>query len=151
MNATALRKISTELQDFKDAWARKEFRLNGHFNIAVVDDDSSFLNIVGAFLKNVEGINLLKFKDEFEFIRNLKEEIPDLLILDINLEYINGIKVAEIIESVPGAQMPILFVSHYNFLERDIKSRLCSNTVSYLQKPLKKEALILKLENILGS
>lgn len=74
-----------------------------------------------------------------EAIESFKKELPDVVLLDINLGGVkDGLDVAEKINSIN--KTPIIFITAFSSLET-IKKAAVYNPTSFLVKPIKREEL----------
>ena len=64
---------------------------NHDFSIFLVDDDPFFLNVCEQYLQNLGYTNISQFQSSTEFINNL-QKLPDLVLLDYNMDSLNGIE-----------------------------------------------------------
>jgi len=80
-----------------------------------------------------------------------KSEIPDLILLDINLPDISGI---DLLTRVKGdrrfAKIPVVMLTGSN-VDDDIQRSYDLGASTYLVKPISKDALMLVVQNIFGS
>ncbi len=90
--------------------------------IMVVDDDSQILTVIEQSLEAL-GLTLKTLKDPRYFWDTLTEFSPDLLILDAEMPYINGIELCQVVRNDPYWKLlPVLFV--VDNLEADIVERI---------------------------
>jgi two-component system, OmpR family, alkaline phosphatase synthesis response regulator PhoP len=119
--------------------------------IMVVDDELDFLRIVKLNLEETGKFEVFPLSSANEVISNLHSFKPDLILLDMVMPGIGGIEVCEMLNNDPlGQALPILILSA---LDKD-KDRLLAykkGVVGYLNKPIEKDILIGKIENILRS
>lgn len=76
--------------------------------ILVVEDDDSILEAVAYNLRK-QGYRCLKAQDGLQGLRLLKQEKPDLLILDLMLPSLDGWKLCEQIRR-EGYDLPIIII-----------------------------------------
>jgi len=80
-----------------------------------------------------------------------KSEIPDLILLDINLPDISGI---DLLTRLKGdsrfAKIPVVMLTGSN-VDDDIQRSYDLGASTYLVKPISKDALMLVVQNIFGS
>lgn len=108
------------------------------YNLLYVEDDVEIIDDILYFIKK-------KFKkiyianDGKEALDLFNENDIDLLLLDINIPYINGLQVAEIIRK-ENADIPILFLSAYSEKNKLLKA-IDLQIHGYILKPLKIDEL----------
>lgn len=82
--------------------------------ILIVDDDPQML----ALLKNLLepwGLKLTTLKDPRQFWETLKDLLPDLLVLDVEMPHLNGIELCQVVRNDPAwGGLPILFLTAHS-------------------------------------
>jgi len=133
-----------------NALSEKELRDTGRREVMIIDDCSDTLNIIRNFLSSSDDINVWSYQDEFTALENFKDNEPDLVVLDINLTVIDGLKVSSILKSLSILDIPVLYMSS----DPNNKIRLDKfhkgSTVDFIQKPLKQKSFISNIQNILN-
>jgi len=85
-----------------------------------------------------------------EVLAEDKSEIPDLILLDINLPDISGI---DLLTRLKGdsrfAKIPVVMLTGSN-VDDDIQRSYDLGASTYLVKPISKDALMLVVQNIFG-
>lgn len=76
--------------------------------ILVCDDENSLLNMLSIILKK-EGYDVICTQNGKEIIEKLKENIPDLIVLDVMLPDVNGFDILKTISS--RYKIPILMLT----------------------------------------
>jgi chemotaxis response regulator CheB len=111
------------------------------YNVAVLEDEKTFLVELVSSLRKIEYINVVAYDQTSEgFIAKVKETKPDILLLDIHLkdESITGLNVAELFE------LPVIFLSseRKNYLDSIDLIKLFGNfPVDQFSKTFKVEML----------
>ena len=79
--------------------------------ILVIDDDPSIVNLLKENLEQ-EGYRILFGYDGQMAVQLAKTSKPQLIILDVNMPLINGLKAMEFLRDLPETKnIPILFLS----------------------------------------
>lgn len=99
--------------------------------ILIVDDDQAIRNLISVYLEN-EGMETQKAADAIEALKILKENIFDLIILDIMMPKMDGIEACLKIRE--ECSMPIIMLSAKSEDMDKIKG-LASGADDYLSKP----------------
>jgi len=85
-----------------------------------------------------------------EVLAGDKSEIPDLILLDINLPDISGIDLLTRLKSDNRfAKIPVVMLTGSN-VDDDIQRSYDLGASTYLVKPISKDALMLVVQNIFG-
>ncbi|MDQ1273493.1 MAG: two-component system, response regulator [Planctomycetota bacterium] len=88
--------------------------------ILVVEDDKNQLLLYEQEL-SYEGYNIITAKDGLEAIKKVKEQLPDLIVLDINMPKMDGIEAMGKILS-EHKKIPIIINTAYSSYKDDFMS-----------------------------
>ncbi len=101
-----------------------------------VEDNPANLMLVEDLVERRPDIRLISARDGLAGVRMALGEQPDMILLDINLPGINGLRVLEILGHDPStASIPVVALSA-NAMPRDIQKGLQAGFIRYLTKPL---------------
>jgi len=101
--------------------------------ILIIEDDKFLRGLISQKLTN-EGYETLEAIDGEEGLKKVKEEKPDLILLDLILPGINGFEVLSKIKGDPVlASIPVIILSNLGQKE-DIEKGLKLGAVDYLIK-----------------
>jgi DNA-binding NtrC family response regulator len=114
--------------------------------ILVVDDEKNIRRAVEIALEP-EGMRVLSAHDPASALRFLQERIIDLLILDIKLGEIDGIKLYKIIQSA-GFEVPTLFISGNATLTQAAEA-VKIGAFDFLEKPFGAERIVVAVKRCL--
>lgn len=110
-----------------------------NLNLLYVEDDEETIENIDFFLKrHFNEITIAK--DGEEALLFFKEKTPDIVILDINIPKINGLKVATKIREINN-KIPIIFLTAFSDKENLLQA-INLHAFSYLIKPFKIDELI---------
>jgi CheY-like chemotaxis protein len=116
--------------------------------ILVVDDLPASRRLLVTFLG--DDYRVIEAADGSECLRKAKEERPDLLLLDLSLPEIDGIKVIEHIRNNPDlTDMPIFALTAHTLREYEEKA-LAAGCDEYLIKPFGLDELKALVDLTLG-
>jgi two-component system, OmpR family, alkaline phosphatase synthesis response regulator PhoP len=108
--------------------------------ILVVDDEPALLRLM-AFLLQRKGYGMLTATNGEEALHVIREQRPDLVLLDIMMPRLDGYEVAEAIRADPAtAEIPIVMLSA-KAQDEDIERGLAAGVDSYITKPFDPEKL----------
>jgi PAS domain S-box-containing protein len=83
----------------------------GKCNVAIVDDDVDTLRITAAVLEK-EGYRARTFISGEEFLANLREQRPDVVILDLLMPHIDGFQILDALRENPDwAKIPVVLMT----------------------------------------
>lgn len=110
-----------------------------------MDDEILALNLLEAILKEIGEVEVVGvFMNPIEGLENLESLNPDVVFLDIEMPGLNGITLAEKIESL-SLNTEIVFVTAYDQYALDAFN---VQAVDYVLKPIEKERLKKTIERI---
>lgn len=122
-----------------------EFPYNLNFSgktIIVAEDVISNFKLIKAFLKRTN-VNLLWAKDGNEVINMLENHDVDLILMDIQMPIMDGIKTTEAIRKKEN-KIPIIIQTAFA-LNDEIEKSYSVGCNDYITKPINKEELIYKV------
>ncbi len=114
--------------------------------VMIVDDDLQILEIIKHILTQW-GIKTVTLNDERYFWKTLEDTVPDLLILDIEMPYFNGIDLCQVIRNDPHwSWLPVVFLT----ARKDPKIRyqiFAAGADDYIGKPFLYFDLVTRIIN----
>jgi len=116
--------------------------------ILIVDDEKLTIRMIQALLdKNWHEIIIAT--DGFEGLQKAKTENLDLIILDVMMPEINGLKVCRTLKNdFRYKNIPIIILSSLN-TENDLKAGKEAGADAYITKPFDSKVLLDKVEELL--
>jgi DNA-binding response OmpR family regulator len=131
--------------------------------ILVVDDNESLVRIIEGVLRN-EGFQVLTAFDGIDGLEKAIREMPDLVILDIEMPRMNGYEVCRRLQrSEDTARIPVLMLSVKG--QVDTKANIDGRTmdmrvrernrgfevgaIEFISKPVKARALVEQVKKLL--
>jgi DNA-binding response OmpR family regulator len=116
--------------------------------IFVIDDEKDILEIIKVNLQN-EGYNVLTFMSAEEALKSLHKETPDLIVLDIMMEGIDGYEFCKTIRSDSNFKsIPIIFLSvKSDEIDKILGLELGAD--DYLTKPFSVKELLSRIKAVL--
>ncbi|PSM50508.1 two-component system response regulator CreB [Chroococcidiopsis sp. CCALA 051] len=115
-------------------------------HLLVVDDDPKILAVLPALL-NPWGLKVTTLEDPRRFWETLEATAPDLLILDVEMPYVNGIDLCQVVRNEPRwSDLPILFLTVHH--DADIVDRVFSaGADDFVRKPIVGSELVTRIVN----
>ena len=102
-----------------------------------VEDNPANLMLVEDLIARRPDIHLLTARDGHRGIEIARASRPDVILMDINLPGISGIKALKVLAEDPAtAHIPVIALSA-NAMPRDIEKGLEAGFFRYLTKPIK--------------
>lgn len=116
----------------------------------LIADDNEDLREMLSHLLGVNGYRVLEAASGQDAADIAVRERPDLVLMDLGLPGKDGLSaVAEIRESIPPDQMPILIVSAYDRLEYRTEA-ISAGCSGFVAKPVDNGALLRTIRFLLG-
>lgn len=125
--------------------ARSEGGKSPKSRILIVDDNRSVVRLAERFLQK-EGYDVITAFDGMDGLRKVKEEKPDLIILDIVMPELNGFQVLGLVRQHTSA--PVIMLTSDNELD-SVKLTLALGADGYLLKPVSMRELLARVRDTL--
>jgi CheY-like chemotaxis protein/anti-sigma regulatory factor (Ser/Thr protein kinase) len=107
------------------------------YTLLYIEDNSANLMLITDLMVRRPDIRLLTAGDALQGIAIAKSDLPDVILMDINLPGVSGIKALTLLSKDPAtAHIPVVALSA-NAMQRDIEKGLEAGFYKYLTKPLK--------------
>lgn len=115
--------------------------------IMIVDDEDVVVDIARRKLTDL-GYKVIGAGDGEEALRMSRENLIDLILLDVEMPKMNGYTFITELDKVPSPERPrVLVLTAHQGMERVFKRH---GIASYLVKPLRLDDLVLKIKEVLG-
>lgn len=117
--------------------------------ILVVDDEADFLKILKRIITD-EGYNVIAASNGSEALTKLREEAPDLMLLDIDMPVMNGYEVCKEIRKDPiYKNIPVIMLTVLSKSASVLKG-METGCDEYITKPFSSRELILRIQKVLN-
>lgn len=113
--------------------------------ILIVEDNREIAKNLSLLL-NSSGYESIYLEDFEDVPKSILKEKPDLVLLDINIPYMNGEKVLEVVRET--SQVPIIMVTSQN-AESDEVLSMSYGADDYITKPYNPNILLLRIGAVL--
>ena len=115
-------------------------------NILVVEDSPTMRQLISFAIKRVPNSRVFEATDGVDALKKLASEKIDLILADINMPVMDGLKLVSLVRGNPTYKaIPIIIVTTEG-AEEDRKRALAIGANAYLPKPIQTQELI-KLVN----
>ncbi len=116
--------------------------------VLIVEDNKVNLYLMKEVLKPL-GFTILVANDGEEGVRMARENLPDLIVMDIQLPKMDGLTATRLIKSTPETcRIPIIAVTAHA-LSRDRENAIKAGCNDYVTKPLNIRLLRDKIQSLL--
>ena len=117
--------------------------------ILIVDDEPNIV-ISLEFLMRREGFEVSIARDGEEALSRIRDERPDLILLDVMMPKVNGFEVCQAVRSDPKlADVRILMLTAKG-REAEIAKGLALGADAYVPKPFSTRDLVVQVKSLLG-
>lgn len=113
--------------------------------VLVVDDDQKTVELIGLYLQR-EGYQVLKAYDGQAALQAVRQQQPDLVVLDLMLPYIDGLDITRILRY--EGQIPLIMLTARTS-EQDKLIGLDLGADDYLTKPFSPRELMARIRAVL--
>ena len=118
---------------------------NKLFNILIADDQPDNLMLLSRYLER-EGYSYLKAADGIETLEKVRSQLPDLVLLDVNMPLKDGFAVLEEIRSDPITEhIPVIILTAARLDPKEIQSGLNLGADDYVTKPFDPKELLARI------
>ena len=122
--------------------------MSGH-KILLVDDDKDVLRALSMRLK-ANGYGVVFAGDGIAAVSVARNEVPDVIILDIGLPGGDGFTVMERLGSIlPVAQVPVIILTARDISGNEARAR-AAGALAFLLKPVDNDVLLETIQEALG-
>lgn len=121
----------------------------GALRFLVVEDSPTMRQLITFSLKRIPNSKIVEASDGVDALKKLKEENFDLIISDINMPLLDGLKLVSMVRSNPAYKsIPIIIVTTEGApADRDKGLALGAN--AYLAKPIQTNELLKVVKGLL--
>ena len=117
--------------------------------VLVVDDNQQNLELLLAYMEEIEGVVTETAMDGVEALEKVAAERPALILLDVMMPRMSGFEVCKRLKGDPGTKdIPIVMVTALNELG-DIERGVECGTDDFLTKPVNRLELITRVKSLL--
>ena len=114
----------------------------------LIVDDSQYQRSRAKKLLEESGFSVIEALDGIEGVCTFRKEAPDLVIMDINMPYMEGIEALEYIKKLDENAIVIMFTTLDD--EKTIMKAIKAGAKDYIVKPLDPERMIATIRRFLG-
>lgn len=117
--------------------------------ILVVDDDTDILALLEMSLRS-DGFNVITASDGMEGLERAKTDLPDLILLDVMMPYMDGLQVIEKLKSDSDtSSIPVMWITAKSQTEDKLKG-LETGGDDYITKPFDLREVSARINAVLG-
>ena len=118
--------------------------------VLIVDDNRASRDLIRAILKSVR-CEIIEASHGQQGLDLLRQEQPELVLLDIEMPGLDGLKVVKRIrEDAAFADLPVVAVTAFA-MDRDREKAMGAGFTAYITKPVRAAALRQQVQQLLGA
>jgi two-component system chemotaxis response regulator CheY len=111
-------------------------------NILVVEDSPTMRQLISFAIKRVPNSSVIEATDGVDALKKLSSEKVDLIVADINMPVMDGLKLVSLVRGNPVFKdIPVIIVTTEG-AEEDRKRALSIGANAYLPKPIQTQELL---------
>ena len=115
--------------------------------ILVAEDEKDIRELVG-FTLTFGGYRVVEATNGEEAVAKARQEIPDLIILDVRMPKVNGYEACRTLKALPETRhIPVVFLSAKG-QEAEVKEGLSLGAAAYILKPFAPDELLAQIGRI---
>ena len=115
------------------------------FNILVADDKPDNISLIARYLQS-EGYAYITAADGVEALERTRAEMPDLILLDINMPRKDGFEVLQEVRSDPAIEhIPIIILTAARLDAADMQAGFSLGADDYVMKPFDRRELMARI------
>lgn len=142
--------INNQLKTLKYTQEKELKDKRKHKSVLVADDHRVFQQIVFSVLEP-QGYQVSIANDGLEVMQKAIKEVPDLILMDINMPNKNGLEALKAIKLHPGLNnVKVIMITNYGD-KKHLHESLQAGAVDYIVKPTKATILLQKVKKALNS
>lgn len=121
-----------------------------NYKVLVVEDSPTMRQLLIFALKRVRGIEITEAQDGVDGLKKLSAERFDLILTDINMPIMDGLKLVSLIRNDPSySKVPIVVITTEGASE-DRERALTLGANEYITKPIQTSKIIDTAKRLLG-
>jgi two-component system, chemotaxis family, chemotaxis protein CheY len=121
------------------------------YKFLVVDDSPTMRQLISFSLKRIPGSSIVEANDGVEALKKLATEKFSLILTDINMPIMDGLKLVSMIRNDPQHKTIPIIVITTEGAEEDRKEGLALGANAYISKPVKTGDLLNAVNKLLGN
>lgn len=120
-------------------------------NILVVEDSPTMRQLITFAMKRIPNSRVIEATDGVDALKKLSSEKIDLILADINMPVMDGLKLVSLVRSNSSYEkIPIIIITTEGAKE-DRERALAIGANAYLSKPIQTQELIKLVNSFIGS
>ena len=119
--------------------------------VLLAEDNPQHLELLEAYLEDIPEVRVVTATNGLETLAKVREDLPDLVLLDIMMPKMSGFEVCKRLKSDPKTRDIIVVMVTALNETGDVERAAECGTDDYLSKPVDRKALIDLIHNLLAA
>lgn len=124
-------------------------RYHAHARILIVDDEQTNLKLLDKILRGQGYQNLVLMDDPRRVLHCYQMQRPDLILLDINMPYLDGYQIIEQLQALSDPMMPPIIILTAQHGKAYLLRALTAGARDFVSKPFDRTELLMRVHNLL--
>lgn len=121
----------------------------GPITFLVVDDSPTMRQLISFTLKRFKGCKIVEAVDGVDALKKLQETSIDIILADINMPVMDGLKLVSLVRSNPKIKhLPVVIITTEG-AEEDRQRGLALGANAYVAKPIQSSHLLKVISEVL--
>jgi len=119
--------------------------------ILIADDDYSTRRLLAQIVRSRFDCHILQAEDGSEALKMMVDEMPDVVILDMLMPFMNGLQVLKTMKANDKlSHIPVIACTAVDD-NSVVKEIIRLGVVHYVKKPVSRESIVEKLDRVFGA
>ena len=122
-----------------------------HARILIVDDEPANLKLLGKILSGQGYQDYALIQDSREVLSSYQQHRPDLILLDINMPYLDGYQVMKQLVDLNDPLLPPIVILTAQHTKDYLLRALAEGARDFISKPFDRNELLMRVRNLLDA
>ena len=120
------------------------------YKVLVVEDSPTMRQLIVFALKRIRGFQISEANDGVDGLKKLSAEKYDLILTDINMPIMDGLKLVSMVRNDPNyKEIPIIIITTEGAAE-DRERALALGANAYITKPIQTNQILETVKELMG-
>jgi two-component system, chemotaxis family, chemotaxis protein CheY len=106
------------------------------YNVLIVEDSPTMRQLIAFALKRIRGVRIVEASDGVDGLKKLSSERFDLILTDINMPIMDGLKLVSLVRNDANYKMIPIVVITTEGAQEDRERALALGANDYITKPI---------------
>ena len=119
------------------------------YNVLIVEDSPTMRQLIAFALKRIRGVRIVEASDGVDGLKKLSSERFDLILTDINMPIMDGLKLVSLVRNDANYKMIPIVVITTEGAQEDRERALALGANDYITKPIQPTKILDVAKNLL--